>query len=436
MTGTQSEKMKHHKNMIEIKRLNRKFAYDPKSVYHSMKGNTIEVKDMPTKDDIQAFWKSIWNVKIDYNTNAPWINELKSNYCANVSQKDYEINLETLSQALSKIQNNKTPGRDMIIGFWYKKLQFHRPYMVSLFQKILSGEYDFPAEIVLAKTVLIPKNENTKIAKNYRPIACLNLMYKLYTSCLNLFIQDHCESNEIVTDEQAGGKKCVWGCAEQLLINIAVLKEVKKQRRNLITVWLDYAKAFDSVSHSWLFTALRLAKVPENIVVSIEKMSKLWATIVTLKGANQTIKTDIVTYLKGIFQGDSLSVILFVLGVNPLSFMIKRLRGYAAGKDRNTKITHNFFVDDLKLYNSTTNGIKKQLDLVTRFSQDIGMNHGQGKCAHLVIEKGQIKHNGQDLEMNGVKIQQVDEGECYKYLGQDENISYVGTVNKERVCKE
>ena len=32
-------------------------------------------------------------------------------------------------------------------------------------------------------------------------------MYKLYTSCLNLFIQNHCESNEIVTDDQAEGKK-------------------------------------------------------------------------------------------------------------------------------------------------------------------------------------------------------------------------------------
>ena len=50
--------------------------------------------------------------------------------------------------------------------------------------------------------------------------------------------------------------------------------------------------------------------------------------------------------------------------------------------------------------------------------------------------KGQIKNDGQHLEINGVKIQQVDEGECYKYFGQDENISYVGTVNKERVSKE
>ena len=50
-----------------------------------MKGNTIEVKDMPTKDDIQAFWESIWNAKIDYNTNALWIHELKTKYCANVN---------------------------------------------------------------------------------------------------------------------------------------------------------------------------------------------------------------------------------------------------------------------------------------------------------------------------------------------------------------
>ena len=101
---------------------------------------------------------------------------------------------------------------------------------MSLFLKILSGEYYFPAEIVLANTVLIPKHINTKIAKNYRPIKCLSLMYKLYTSCLNLVIQDHCESNKIITDEQAGGKKGVWGCTEQLLINKAVSKKLKKNK--------------------------------------------------------------------------------------------------------------------------------------------------------------------------------------------------------------
>ena len=51
--------------MIETKRLNRKFDCNPKSLQHLMKRNTTEMKDIPTKDNIQAFWKSIWNVRID-----------------------------------------------------------------------------------------------------------------------------------------------------------------------------------------------------------------------------------------------------------------------------------------------------------------------------------------------------------------------------------
>ena len=44
---------------------------------------------------------------------------------------------------------------------------------------------------------------------------------------LNLFIQDYCESNEIVADEKTRDKKGVWGCARQLLIMKTVLKEVQ-----------------------------------------------------------------------------------------------------------------------------------------------------------------------------------------------------------------
>ena len=90
--------------------------------------------------------------------------------------------------------------------------------------------------------------------------------------------------------------------------------------------------------------------------------------------------------------------------------MIKPLGGYAAGNSRKINITHNFFSDDSKLYKSTIDGIKKQPDLVTRFSQDIGMKFAHYKCAHLVIQKGQIKNNGQHLEMDDVKIQQLEEG--------------------------
>ena len=138
---------------------------------------------------------------------------------------------------------------------------------------------NLPNWLTLARKTLLRKSQDTKSAKNYRPIACLNIVYKLYTSCLNIFLQNHCEVNEIITSEQAGGKRSVWGCTEQLLINKSILSEVRQKKRNLLTVWLDYRKAFDSVPHDWIIKALQLAKVPKNLVESIKRLTKQWATI-------------------------------------------------------------------------------------------------------------------------------------------------------------
>ena len=91
-------------------------------------------------------------------------------------------------------------------------------------------------------------------------------MCKVFTAIITDFIMDHCTTNNIVTEEQAAGKVGSWGCADQLLINKMVYDEVIKNRRNLVTVWLDYKKAFDSVPHSWIIESLKLAKIPDEII--------------------------------------------------------------------------------------------------------------------------------------------------------------------------
>ena len=57
-------------------------------------------------------------------------------------------------------------------------------------------------------------------------------------------------------------------------------------------------------------------------------------------GEDQSV-TDEIQYAKGIFQGDSLSVLLLILSVNPPSFMLGQLKGYSFGDDRKSKVTHN-----------------------------------------------------------------------------------------------
>ena len=138
---------------------------------------------------------------------------------------------------------------------------------------------------------------------------------------------------------------------------------------------------------------------------------------------------DFINYLRGILQGDTLSFILFVLSVNPLSFRLNKYEGYRAGKsDRTKNISHLFFADDLKLYASTLNKIIKMLKLVVRFS-DVRMNFGVSKCAYQCIERGKRKGQNQPLEVHELIIQEVEDGDNYKYLGIDESVRINDPLN-------
>ena len=94
--------------------------------------------------------------------------------------------------------------------------------------------------------------------------------------------------------------------------------------------------------------------------------------------------------IMGIFQGDSLSVMLFVLCLNPLSFLLNKWKGYSFGRDRKLQHTHNFFVDDLKLHSQDLSSTKKHSYIITTFSSDINMRFGEDKCAYLQIEKRKV----------------------------------------------
>ena len=122
-------------------------------------------------------------------------------------------------------------------------------------------------------------------------------MLKLYTNCINQFLQDHCEISKIVTMEQAGGKKDVWECLEQLMIDKMILDEVIKHKRSDVMAWLDYQKAFDSVPHEWLLTALKLAKVPPPVISAIETLMLKWLTNRHLTSHEGDIQSNTIHYI-------------------------------------------------------------------------------------------------------------------------------------------
>ena len=209
--------------------INGKFQFNQKQVFRTWKCKQIQIKENPTKEEITEFWTSIWGKESTFNTNAEWVKQLESDYHPNPKLTEYKITSKLFSDVLKNMKNNGAPGHDLIRSYWIKKLHSTHSQLTKLIAELYEGDSQVPGWLATGKTILIPKNQDTRNANNYRPIACQNITYKIYTGILNTFLENHCINNDIITREQAGGKKESWGCTDQLLINKMILDEVKRQ---------------------------------------------------------------------------------------------------------------------------------------------------------------------------------------------------------------
>ena len=127
-----------------------------------------------------------------------------------------------------------------------------------------------------------------------------------------------------MTPEQRGGKKNCYGCKDQLMINNVILENCKKKKKNLSTAWIDYKKAFDSVPHSWILACLRMYKINPVLTTFIEASMRQWKTNMVLVHESGVLETGPISIKRGIFQGDSLSPLLFTMSLNPLSWELRK----------------------------------------------------------------------------------------------------------------
>ena len=142
---------------------------------------------------------------------------------------------------------------------------------------------------------------------------------------------------------------------------------------------MDYKKAYDMVSHSWILENLELVQASgifEFVKISwqIGKQSSCGESLV------------IVNIRKEIFQGDSLSPLLFAICMIPLTHVLRKAKYM-----RKEKINHLLLMDDLKLYRKSGNKIQRLVSTAEVFTQDIGMEFGIKKCDVIIMNRGKVK---------------------------------------------
>ena len=184
------------------------------------------------------------------------------------------------------------------------------------------------------------------VASNYRPIICLPLMWKLLTVVIADQIYAHLDDEKVLPEEQKGCRKGSRGTNDLLCFDRAVIKEVKSRNKNLAMAWIDYKKAYDMVPHYWVVQCLDLFGVAENIKSLLVNSMEKWK--VMLCSGNSELGE--VKIKQGIFQGDSLSRLVFVLALIPLSLILRKVKAAYEFSESKEKINHLLFMDDLKLY--------------------------------------------------------------------------------------
>ena len=84
-----------------------------------------------------------------------------------------------------------------------------------------------------------------------------------------------------------------------------ILKESKKERKNLAMAWIDN-KFYDMAQQNWIIECFKIYKISGEIIKFIENIMKNWR-VELIAEAKDLAEVKI---LRSIFQGDGLSPLL------------------------------------------------------------------------------------------------------------------------------
>ena len=138
---------------------------------------------------------------------------------------------------------------------------------------------------------------------------------------------------------------------------------------------------------------------------------------------------------RGIFQGYSLSPLLFCLALVPLTSELATAEyGYKIS-NTSAPISNLLYKHDLKLYNKYRQEQVRELEIVKQFSDDVGMEIVLEKCAKASSKKCKLTSTGNIVINKDAEIQELDQEGIYKYLSVDESDGIQHNKMKEKVRK-
>ena len=120
---------------------------------------------------------------------------------------------------------------------------------------------------------------------------------------IDSYVKDHADRNGIWDKSQVGTCAGVLGTVDQLIIDDAIIDEVRNQKKHLAVAFYDYQKAYDMARHDWMIRVYQWMGVPEKVISVTSKLMDWWKSRLEVTENGTTSKSRIIHMKKRILAG-------------------------------------------------------------------------------------------------------------------------------------
>ena len=288
------------------------------------------------------------------------------------------ITTEELYQAISAGSRKKTPGIDGIcLEFYATHWQIIKTEMTHLINNMFLNKA-ITEKQKRGILLCIPKHPHAEKLEDYRPISLLTTEYKLLARIMANRLRP------LIQEQITTGQYC--GVPRRTIIDaLTTIRDMtayhEMTHTPLCMLSLDFQKAFDQISHEYLYQILESYGVSRWFVERVRAMYENMSSMVQVNGAMVgPIKIE-----SGIRQGCPLSMALYTLCLHPLlRHLEERLPRVTIGR-KTVTTTVVAYADDVTVFLKDATGFQKVQEALQLYKRASGAKINLQKSAALAI---------------------------------------------------
>ncbi|UYV84953.1 hypothetical protein LAZ67_X004087 [Cordylochernes scorpioides] len=297
---------------------------------------------------------------------------------------DSEITNADIYKEIAGLRSNKACGPDGIPNEVLKTLpDSYILLLKQLYNSVMTtGKY--PAIWTNSTIHPIFKNGYKNSPSNYRGIALISNVSKLFTSILRSRLEEWVDGRRVIPENQAGFRK-ERSCIDHIFTLTTLIQlSLRKKRGKLYVFFVDLRKAFDTVPHSLLWKKLYNLGISYQFISTIKSYYEQATIAIRWKGSfTESIKIN-----SGVLPGEPLSPLLFILSITDLIEIYNNSDLPSVNLPEFGDIHLLLYADDIAIIGESRINLQKKIKILKEYLDENLMTLNESKSKIMVFRNG------------------------------------------------